>query len=301
MPLQNPTETLKLWSLLSIVAVTPRNQTIKVFIVDYYSNIAHTPNSTTAPVRYHTDNYAPLRSYNPPRPPNAFSLFPKASSVFPTDDCVLFGLLSKSPSLIAYQHWPVALRKAVTDPCLCKLPILDSSIEMPDAAATPSAPQATPSRKTPGVPEKKYKCQFCNRAFSRSEHRSRHERSRKFKFPTLVQQWGRGVVGSSSLTPIFFFSCCCCCFCCLHPHFNSANTIVIILQTPKSVLSNAENAEALLCDGTYYCDTIGPSMPKMEESHSLAKSSVVRPQNQRHPKPLRPSGTWNWTRQRWNR
>ncbi|CCU81717.1 C2H2 finger domain protein [Blumeria hordei DH14] len=26
-------------------------------------------------------------------------------------------------------------------------------------------------------PEKKYKCQFCNRAFSRSEHRSRHERS----------------------------------------------------------------------------------------------------------------------------
>ncbi|RKF63664.1 Zinc finger protein klf1 [Erysiphe neolycopersici] len=27
------------------------------------------------------------------------------------------------------------------------------------------------------VPEKKYKCQFCNRAFSRSEHRSRHERS----------------------------------------------------------------------------------------------------------------------------
>ncbi|KAL8735937.1 MAG: hypothetical protein Q9166_000499 [cf. Caloplaca sp. 2 TL-2023] len=48
---------------------------------------------------------------------------------------------------------------------------------MPDAAAAASAPQPTPSRKTPGVPEKKYKCQFCNRAFSRSEHRSRHERS----------------------------------------------------------------------------------------------------------------------------
>ena len=31
--------------------------------------------------------------------------------------------------------------------------------------------------------EKKYKCQFCNRAFSRSEHRSRHERSRKSKPP----------------------------------------------------------------------------------------------------------------------
>ncbi|KAH3913178.1 hypothetical protein HBH56_112740 [Parastagonospora nodorum] len=27
------------------------------------------------------------------------------------------------------------------------------------------------------VPEKKYKCQYCSRAFSRSEHRSRHERS----------------------------------------------------------------------------------------------------------------------------
>jgi hypothetical protein len=32
--------------------------------------------------------------------------------------------------------------------------------------------------------EKRYKCQFCNRAFSRSEHRSRHERSRK---STLLQ------------------------------------------------------------------------------------------------------------------
>ncbi|KAA6408504.1 MAG: c2h2 finger domain [Lasallia pustulata] len=50
------------------------------------------------------------------------------------------------------------------------------------AAAAASAPAAaasasTPNRKTPAAPEKKYKCQFCNRAFSRSEHRSRHERS----------------------------------------------------------------------------------------------------------------------------
>ncbi|KAI5292451.1 hypothetical protein KEM52_006348 [Ascosphaera acerosa] len=28
-----------------------------------------------------------------------------------------------------------------------------------------------------GPPEKKYKCQYCSRAFSRSEHKSRHERS----------------------------------------------------------------------------------------------------------------------------
>ncbi|KAK2612968.1 hypothetical protein QQS21_001079 [Conoideocrella luteorostrata] len=41
----------------------------------------------------------------------------------------------------------------------------------PPAASTPS------SRKVSIAPERKYKCQFCNRAFSRSEHRSRHERS----------------------------------------------------------------------------------------------------------------------------
>ena len=35
--------------------------------------------------------------------------------------------------------------------------------------------------------EKRYKCQFCNRAFSRSEHRSRHERSRK-SFPASTSQ-----------------------------------------------------------------------------------------------------------------
>ncbi|KAJ5616873.1 Zinc finger C2H2 [Penicillium hordei] len=42
----------------------------------------------------------------------------------------------------------------------------------------PSAPGTanSPAKKT-SAPEKKYKCQFCNRAFSRSEHRSRHERS----------------------------------------------------------------------------------------------------------------------------
>ncbi|KAI9052133.1 hypothetical protein LZ554_003495 [Drepanopeziza brunnea f. sp. 'monogermtubi'] len=43
----------------------------------------------------------------------------------------------------------------------------------------PTAPSATSSsiRKSSLAPEKKYKCQWCNRAFSRSEHRSRHERS----------------------------------------------------------------------------------------------------------------------------
>ncbi|KAG6143013.1 hypothetical protein E4U22_006312 [Claviceps purpurea] len=42
---------------------------------------------------------------------------------------------------------------------------------------TPPAAATTSSRKASVAPERKYKCQFCNRAFSRSEHRSRHERS----------------------------------------------------------------------------------------------------------------------------
>ena len=42
-----------------------------------------------------------------------------------------------------------------------------------------SAPAQSPKKAAP-TPDKKYKCQFCARAFSRSEHRSRHERSRKF-------------------------------------------------------------------------------------------------------------------------
>ncbi|KAG5999025.1 hypothetical protein E4U52_000019 [Claviceps spartinae] len=42
---------------------------------------------------------------------------------------------------------------------------------------TPPAAAVTSSRKASLAPERKYKCQFCNRAFSRSEHRSRHERS----------------------------------------------------------------------------------------------------------------------------
>ncbi|CAK7231439.1 hypothetical protein SBRCBS47491_007930 [Sporothrix bragantina] len=49
---------------------------------------------------------------------------------------------------------------------------------MPTAATPTPAAAATPAaRKPAAAPERKYKCQFCNRAFSRSEHRSRHERS----------------------------------------------------------------------------------------------------------------------------
>ncbi|KAF7543685.1 hypothetical protein G7046_g9948 [Stylonectria norvegica] len=45
------------------------------------------------------------------------------------------------------------------------------------AALPPPAASTSSSRKASLAPERKYKCQFCNRAFSRSEHRSRHERS----------------------------------------------------------------------------------------------------------------------------
>ncbi|KAI1267241.1 hypothetical protein F5Y18DRAFT_333374 [Xylariaceae sp. FL1019] len=52
---------------------------------------------------------------------------------------------------------------------------------MPGAsvAVLPTSASSTPvPRKAAAVPpERKYKCQFCARAFSRSEHRSRHERS----------------------------------------------------------------------------------------------------------------------------
>ncbi|KAI9733209.1 MAG: hypothetical protein M1818_007327 [Claussenomyces sp. TS43310] len=48
---------------------------------------------------------------------------------------------------------------------------------MPVAAMNPTATATPAIRKSSLAPEKKYKCQFCNRAFSRSEHRSRHERS----------------------------------------------------------------------------------------------------------------------------
>ncbi|KAG6011706.1 hypothetical protein E4U54_007946 [Claviceps lovelessii] len=51
------------------------------------------------------------------------------------------------------------------------MPGASVAVLTPPAASTPS------SRKATLAPERKYKCQFCNRAFSRSEHRSRHERS----------------------------------------------------------------------------------------------------------------------------
>lgn len=58
------------------------------------------------------------------------------------------------------------------------------SLKMPGAsvAVLSTSASSTPvSRKTSlAQSERKYKCQFCATAFSRSEHRSRHERTRKW-------------------------------------------------------------------------------------------------------------------------
>ena len=55
----------------------------------------------------------------------------------------------------------------------------------PDSTSSTAVKKSTPA-------EKKYKCQYCNRAFSRSEHRSRHERSRKSRLFLLClsRTWG---------------------------------------------------------------------------------------------------------------
>ena len=58
------------------------------------------------------------------------------------------------------------------------IPTTTTTRTMP-AAMTATASAAAARKSSAIAPEKKYKCQFCNRAFSRSEHRSRHERSRK--------------------------------------------------------------------------------------------------------------------------
>ncbi|KAJ9495649.1 hypothetical protein LTR67_000651 [Exophiala xenobiotica] len=61
-----------------------------------------------------------------------------------------------------------------------------------DAATTSEPANASASSTTPkkaaSAPEKKYKCQYCNRAFSRSEHRSRHERSHTKERPFKCQK-----------------------------------------------------------------------------------------------------------------
>ena len=152
---------------------------------------------------------------------------------------------------------------------------------MPAAATAPAASSTTSKTAAQKTIERKYKCTYCARAFSRSEHRSRHERSRRF-FRTLVPVNG-GVVHGGVVKA-----------------FNPLLLILFLQQTPKNVPSNAQNAAALLCDETSCSDTIAPSMPKMEEYPSSARSRDGRAQRPR-PRPLRQSHPLAWIRQHWNR
>ena len=70
------------------------------------------------------------------------------------------------------------------------------------ATATAAVAPASKAAKPQHVPDKKYKCQFCARAFSRSEHRSRHERSRKC-LPTFPLSRWRGRSHGGVVKPTF--------------------------------------------------------------------------------------------------
>ncbi|KAH8200057.1 hypothetical protein TruAng_005779 [Truncatella angustata] len=52
-----------------------------------------------------------------------------------------------------------------------------ANVAVAPATSAASTPAARKTSVAGAQPERKYKCQFCARAFSRSEHRSRHERS----------------------------------------------------------------------------------------------------------------------------
>src|SRR4051794_274374 len=77
---------------------------------------------------------------------------------------------------------------------------------MPAVAVMTAAASSSATRKSNLAPEKRYKCQFCSRAFSRSEHRSRHERSRKCHPPPLPETGGGWAVYREGTT-IFAATC----------------------------------------------------------------------------------------------
>lgn len=97
---------------------------------------------------------------------------------------------------------------------------------------TVQGPQTQSTRKAPLVQERKYKCAYCARAFSRSEHRSRHERSRMLFIS----------IGSA--------------------YFLGSN--IAVKKIRKRDLSNALNVEAHLLDEIYYYDMTVQYMQKME-------------------------------------
>jgi hypothetical protein len=140
-----------------------------------------------------------------------------------------------------------------------------ASAEMATATSEPSTSTATP-RKAVSAPEKKYKCQFCNRAFSRSEHRSRHERSRKLNYFLLLRGASRQKSRTEGQSDKVF------------------SLLTSTLQTLKRDPFNARNVEAPSFVETFSCATTGPSMQKIreylwcQEEESVAGLSHHQPQ-----------------------
>ncbi|CZS94357.1 hypothetical protein WAI453_008013 [Rhynchosporium graminicola] len=68
------------------------------------------------------------------------------------------------------------------------MPVASMNVLPTAASSTAMRKSSSTSTSSSLAPEKKYKCQFCNRAFSRSEHRSRHERSHTKERPFKCQK-----------------------------------------------------------------------------------------------------------------
>lgn len=140
--------------------------------------------------------------------------------------------------------------------------------------------------------EKRYKCQFCNRAFSRSEHRSRHERSRKssrshggvcpsFRTRARDEVGWRGTahvsMGTSTVQPW-------------------PRAFTDPMQTLRKDRSSARSVAAPSSEETCCCDTTVPSMPKMAVFHSKAMRRGETRAAKRRPTAAHPRSP-SWTRQ----
>lgn len=177
------------------------------------------------------------------------------------------------------------------------------------ATTTEASSSTSTPRKAAAAPEKKYKCQYCNRAFSRSEHRSRHERSRKFvDYFYFVQARDEGqaqrqlphrafsrpnlIMARHATTPAIN-----------HPHPPSAPLTFIanmlIMQTPRNVLSNAKNVEVPSFVEISCSATTELCMPKMEECPFSLKEEKEQAQPRHRPRTQSPPSTS--IRARWSR
>lgn len=159
---------------------------------------------------------------------------------------------------------------------------------MPGAsvAVLPPTTTSTPtSRKASLAPERKYKCQFCHRAFSRSEHRSRHERSRKSTLPIILSSSAPLRLSCSVFWDLFKLPS-------IFPFFRGVERGVEgkktqplsavlswteayqTLQIRKNAPSSASSVGALSFDEIFFSAMTVPFMPKMAASLCIATASV---------------------------